>query len=440
MSKDSAGSWRDWSRLESCESAEVVSVRTQEDIHNSLRSALAQGRRIRPVGAGHSFTGIALAPDIRLDLSRWTGVVTTDPERRRITLRSGTHLWEIPGLLAPTGWAMQNLGDIDRQTLAGAVSTGTHGTGAAFGALASQVVGLRMITGTGDDITVDESTPELLDALRVSLGAYGVITEITLQLVEAFDLHVREDVRPWAEVLESWEHLCAAEDHFEFFWFGHSNRVVTKTSTRMPPGRRTAARRHPVAGFVNDEILGNVVFDAACRVAARAPSVIPGLNRIATSIWRSPERIQPSHELFASPRRVRFAECEYALPMHLIPVALRQLRTLFRSGDWGAAFPVEVRCAASDTAWLASNHGRATGYVAVHQHRSADHRGFFAAAEEIFTALGGRPHWGKLHSLGAAELTERYPRFTDAQELRGRMDPERILTNDHLDRVFGLGS
>ncbi|MDO5617227.1 D-arabinono-1,4-lactone oxidase [Kocuria sp.] len=436
--KKHAVSWRNWSGLEKCTSEEVVAVRTEEELRTTVACAVQSGRRLKAVGAGHSFSSIAVAPDIRLDLSSWSGVVATDQAQKRITVRSGTHLWEMPRILAPTGLAMQNLGDIDRQTVSGAISTGTHGTGLAFGGLASQVVGLRLLTGTGEELVVDESSPELLDALRVGLGAYGIITEVTLQLVDAFDLSVVEKVEPLADVMQTWEERCRQVDHFEFFWFGHSNRVVTKTSHRLAPGRQPHTSNRGVAAFVNDEILGNTVFDLACRVGARVPRSVPIMNEIATSVWHSPPRTRASHELFASPRRVRFAECEYALRLEDVPAALGEIRSVLRRKGMAVTFPVEVRCAAPDTAWLASNHGRPTGYIAVHQHRSADHRQYFAAVEAVHAVFGGRPHWGKVHRLAASELAELYPRFTDAVELRARLDPQQIFGNDYIDSVLGV--
>lgn len=435
--KKQTGSWRNWSGHQRCTSVDVTRVQTLADVRQCVEDARCSGRNIKPVGAGHSFSAIAVAPDIRLDLDQWTGVVDLDLGRKQITVRSGTHLWEMPALLAPTGLAMQNLGDIDRQTISGAISTGTHGTGLGFGGLASQVVGLRLITGVGEELVVDHTTPELLDALRVGLGAYGVITEVTLQLVDAFDLNVVDKVEPWQDVLDSWESRCRENDHFEFFWFGHSDRVVTKTSTRLAPGERRHTTHGAVTSFINDELLGNTVFDVACRLGTRVPRSVPVLNRIATSVWHSPERTQASHELFATPRRVRFNESEYAVEFDDVPTVLQEIRAMFRNHDRAVTFPLEVRCADADTAWLASNHGRATGYIAVHQHTSADHREYFQAVERIHAEVGGRPHWGKMHSLDAQRLRQLYPRFEDSVRLRDQLDPDRVFTNPYLERVLG---
>lgn len=429
--------WTNWARTATCTPREVLTPHTRAELVDAVGRAVREGRELRPIGSGHSFTPVAVARDLQLDLSRWTGVVSTDLERKQVTVRSGTKLWQLPELLAPTGLAMANLGDINRQSISGAVSTSTHGTGLRFGGLSGQVAGLTLLTGTGDEVRVDGADPELLDALRVTLGALGVVTEVTLQLVDAFDLHTIERLEPWDAVTGSWRGLIEEHDHFEFFWFGHSDRVIAKATARLVPGSRPRTPRRPVSQFLSDEVLGNGAFAALCRVGRWVPKAVPALNRLTTRAWGSTDVTDASHAVFAHQRRVRFAEMEYAVPVDDVPAVLAELRALFRRDGWAATFPVEVRAAASDTAWLATNHGRDTGYVAVHQHISTDYRPFFAAAERVFASAGGRPHWGKLHTLGATDLAALYPRFGDFQSLRETYDPHRVFTNDHLDQLFG---
>lgn len=429
--------WTNWARTASCTPREVLTPGTRTELVDAVGRAVREGRRLRPIGSGHSFTAVAAAPDVQLDLSRWTGVVSTDLDAKQVTLRSGTRLWQVPGLLAPTGLAMANLGDIDRQSIAGAVSTSTHGTGLGFGGLSGQVVGLTLLTGTGDEVRVDASDPDLLDAMRVSLGALGVITEVTLQLVDAFDLHTVERVEPWADVTGLWRRRVVTHDHLEFFWFGHSDEVITRTTSRHAPGSRPRTPHRPVRGILNDQVLGNGLFAAVCRLGAWAPRTVPALNRLTTRAWGAKDVTGASHDVFAHQRRVRFAEMEYAVGLDDVPEVLGEIRTLFRRDGWAVTFPIEVRASAPDTAWLATNHARETGYIAVHQHVSTDYRPLFAAIERIFAAANGRPHWGKLHTLGAAELSGLYPRFADFQRLRDTCDPNRVFTNDHLEHVLG---
>ncbi|WP_310171553.1 D-arabinono-1,4-lactone oxidase [Enteractinococcus fodinae] len=430
--------WTNWSKLQRATPAKVETPWTSTQLQRAVREAIAQGSRMKAIGAGHSFTGIAVADDIQLDLSRYTGMVALDPVRRQVTLRAGTRLWQIPQLLADTGLALQNLGDINRQSIAGAISTSTHGTGLTFGGLASQVVGCELITGTGEVLTVSQDHhPELLDALRVTLGAFGILTTVTLQLVPAYDMHTVERHAELDWVLEHWDDLNTDHDHFEFFWFGHDREVITKASTRLPVSHTRPTRMARLRERAVDEVVMNMTLAGICQLGRVKPGWVPHLNRLATLGWGSSTRRAHWSTAFTSDRRVRFNEMEYALPFAAIPEVLAELRQLYRRGEISSTYPMEVRSAAADTAWLATNHGRRTGYIAVHQHFSQDHRQYFARIEPIFRAAGGRPHWGKLHSLTAQELATLYPCWDHALALRDELDPNRVFANAYLTRVFG---
>lgn len=430
--------WTNWSKLQRATPSTVETPWTRTELQRVVQQAIAQGRRIKAVGSGHSFTGIAIADEIQLDLSNYTGIVALDPVRQQVTLRAGTRLWQIPQLLADTGLALQNLGDINKQSIAGAVSTSTHGTGLAFGGLASQVVGLELLTGTGQWLTIsDQENPELLDALRVTLGAFGILATITLQLVPAYDVHTVEQHVELEWVLEHWQDLNASHDHFEFFWFGHDAEVITKASERLPERHTKPSPLAQLRHRVVDDAATNAALAGICQVGRTKPGWVPQLNRLATLGWGSSQRRAHWSDAFTSNRRVRFNEMEYALPYAAIPEVLTELRQLYRRGDISSTYPMEVRSAAADTAWLASNHGRETGYIAVHQHFSQDHRHYFARIEPIFLAAGGRPHWGKLHRLDSHQLAPLYPHWDQALALRNDLDPDRVFTNAYLTRVLG---
>lgn len=411
---------------------------TTPQLQRIVDDALAAGRRLKAIGAGHSFTEIAVADDIQLDLSQYTGIIALDPARQRVTLRSGTRLWQIPELLADTGLGMQNLGDIIQQSIAGAISTGTHGTGLTFGGLGAQVVGLEMLTGTGETLRVClEEQPELLDALRVSLGAMGIITSVTLQLVPEYELHTVEHPMPLAQVIDQWHELNAAHDHAEFFWFGHDRRVVAKTSQRLPVQQRPASRLATLRRWLVDDLFENVALGAVCQLGRLQPAWTPGLNRLCTVAWGTRQDRAHWSTAFASPRRVRFNEMEYALAFDAIPEVLRELQVMFDAGQLTSTFPLEIRSAAPGPGWLATNHGQTTGYIAVHQHYRQDHRELFGRIEPVFRAAGGRPHWGKLHTMDADDLAGRYPRWHDMLALRDTLDPDRVFGNAYLTQVLG---
>ena len=433
----SGATWRNWARTEAVRPLRIERPATAGAVQRAVVAAAASGLPIKPVGSGHSFTGIAVAPGVQLDLTDLSGVIGADVSTGRVTLAAGTPLHRLPHLLAPYGLALPNMGDIDRQTIAGATSTGTHGTGLGFGGLATQVVGAKLVTGTGDLLTVsDTQRPDLLPAVRLGLGALGVLVELTLQLVPRYVLHAVERPEPLDDVLDGWADRVQGADHFEFYWFPHTGSALTKTNTRLPGD----APRKPlgrISRWVDDELLANGAYRAVCAVGRAAPGTTPRLARLVERLSGSRDFTDFSPAVFTTHRSVRFREMEYAVPLEAVPDAFREVRALIERKGWRISFPIEVRAAASDENWLSTAYGRDTGYLAVHRYFREDHREYFADVEAIMRSYEGRPHWGKLHTQGAETLRDAYPRFDDFLRVRDELDPERRFANAYLDRVLG---
>ena len=431
------GTWQNWGRSASVRPIRVERPRTPEGVQRAVLAAAAQNLRVKAVGAGHSFTGVAVAPDVLLELDDLQGLVSADEARGRVTLLAGTRLHRIPALLAPYGLAMENLGDIDRQSISGAISTGTHGTGAGFRGIAAQVVGATLITAAGEFLRVDETqNAELLPAVALGLGALGILVEVTLQCVPAFVMHAIDAPAPLDEVLESVHERVAAADHYEFYWFPHTDVALTKTTERLP---ESAVRRPlpKVGKWIDETLLSNGVYRAVCAGGVAVPAITPPFSRLAVKLTGDREYTDLSHRVLTQSRTVRFREMEYALPQDQIVPVFRAVQALIAKRGWRIEFPIEVRFAAADDRWLSTAHERASAYLAVHRYWRHDPREYFDAVEQICLAHGGRPHWGKLHALGADQLRERYPRFEDFLALRDRLDPERRFGNRYLERVLG---
>ncbi len=432
-----SGTWQNWGRSASVKPLRVERPRTPEAVQRAVKAAVAHGLAIKAVGAGHSFTGIAVAPGVLLDLDDLQGLVSADAASGRVTLLAGTRLHRIPGLLAPYGLAMQNLGDIDRQSISGAISTGTHGTGAGFGGLATQVVGVTMITADGEFLRIDESSnPEMLPAAALGLGALGIIVEVTLQCVPAFVMQAIDEPAPLDDVLATLADRVAASDHFEFYWFPHTDVALTKRQTRLPESTRREPL--PVVGkWIDETLLSNGVYRVVCATGRAIPAVTPPFSRLAVKLTGDRRYTDLSHRVLTQSRTVRFREMEYALPVENVVPAFREVQELIERRGWRIEFPVEVRFAQEDDRWLSTAHGRASAYIAVHRYWRADPTAYFEAVERIMLEHGGRPHWGKLHTLDSEALRERYPRFDDFTALRDRLDPERRFANRYLERVLG---
>ena len=427
--------WRNWGRSESATPAERARPTSTDEVVAIVRSARERGLRVKPVGTSHSFSGIAVAPGIQLDMSGMTGLVGVDGFD--VTVRSGTRLHDLPPLFEPHGVALQNMGDIDVQTISGATSTGTHGTGGSYGGLATRVVGATLVTGDAEVLTVSRSeNSDLLPAVALGLGALGVLTDLTVETVPAFALHIREKQEHLDGVLEQWEQLVDDNDHFEFYWFPHTAVGLTKKTTRLPADTQLSPLP-PLKKWWEDEFLSNKAYGVLTHIQRALPRTTPAMNRFAARTWNDREFTDHSHRVFASVRSLRFREMEYAVPRAEVPEILRELDALIERKGWTVSFPVEVRAAAADDLWMSTAHGRETGYIAVHRQSYEDPTEYFRGVEEIMRAHAGRPHWGKMNWRTAEDLAPSYPRFNDFVAVRDRLDPDRVFTNDYLDRILG---
>lgn len=427
--------WRNWGRSESANPAFVAHATNAVEVAAVVGLARDRGLTVKPLGAGHSFTSIAATTGIHLDVSAIDGLLAVDGNL--VTLGAGTNLYQLPALLEPYGLAMPNMGDIDRQTISGATSTGTHGTGANFGGLATQIRALTLVTADGSILRVSATeNAELLPAVALGLGALGVLVDVTIECVPAFLLHAIERPENVEDVLDEFAERTATLDHFEFYVWPHTDTVLTKTNTRLPAD----AQRHllgTVRAWFDDEFMANGAYRATLALGKAFPALIPPINRLSVQLTGDREFTDASAAVFTSSRSVRFREMEYAVPVERVPEAVRALRALIDKRGWRISFPIEVRSAAADDLMLSTASGRASGYIAVHRWFREDPTEYFRAVEELMIEFGGRPHWGKMHYRDAESLASVYPRFDEFLGIRNQLDPDRLFANPYLDRVLG---
>ncbi|MDM7855394.1 D-arabinono-1,4-lactone oxidase [Cellulomonas alba] len=440
--QSTAAPWRNWARTASATPARVELPRDQGELAEAVLGAARDGLRVRAVGGGHSFTPAAVTDGVQLSLDRMNAVERVVPQTdgtTHVTVGAGIRLAALNATLAERGLAMRNLGDIDKQSVAGAISTGTHGTGARLGGLATQVVGARLVTAAGEVREVSPThDPELFELARLGLGSVGVLAAVTLEVLPAFRLEAREEPWPLDDVLEQLDGpdgLVEANDHFEFYWFPHTRRALTKRNNRVPDAVDVPLPR--MRAWVDDELLSNGLFQVVNEVATLVPPTTRRINAISARALSSRRYTAPSAEVFISPRRVRFREMEYAVPRDVLPAVLGEIDRWIEASGEHVPFPVEIRFAAADDLWLSTAHGRESAYVAVHQYRRLPFRPYFEAVEQIMAGFDGRPHWGKMHWLDADRFGKLYPRFADAQRVRADADPNRLFANSYTDRVFG---
>ena len=427
-------SWTNWAGNQSCAPTEIRRPATEDELVAIVKEAAAAGTRVKCVGAGHSFTPIACTDGVLVDLSGYQRVLGHDPETRTVTVQSGITLSRLCDELDLRGLALENMGDIAYQSIAGATATATHGTGWHFGNISSRIVGLRLIAGDGSIVvaTADEN-PDVLAAARVGVGALGIVSTVTLEAVKAFRLHAIEEPMRVDEILSDFDGYMSSADHVEFYWVPHTAWALTKRNRRTD---EPAVPRGKVKELKDDLILPNLAFGALCRIGRRRPGWIPRMAKILPSTGRV-EYTDRSDRVFTSPRKVRFYEMEYAIPRDAVPEALNRVRALVDESGIQLSFPVEVRVVAPDDIPLSTAHGRATGYIAVHVYQGTPYDAYFQGVERIMDSYDGRPHWGKMHFQGHETLAGRYPGWDDFQAARRRLDPDGRFTNPYLQRVLG---
>jgi L-gulono-1,4-lactone dehydrogenase len=424
--------WRNWAGTHSCVPVTIEHPKSAREVAGAVRRAAEAGRAVRAAGAGHSFSPCVPTDGTLVRLDRLDRILDADAGTGLVKVEAGITLSALNAGLEARGLALPNLGDIDAQSLAGALATGTHGTGARLQNLSAQVEALELVHGAGERRTLTRDDGDLLRAARVGLGSLGIVTAVTLRCVPAFRLRGVDTTLPLEEVLDGLDERVDAHDHFEFWTFPHSPLALTRTNDRTDapvsaPGRARA--------WLHDVLLDNHALELLSRTGRRFPRAIPRINRLAAAAASGRERVDVSHRIFASPRLVRFDEMEYAVPREHAADAVRGARAILERHP--VNFPVELRFVAADDALLSPAHGRDTAYVAVHVFEGMDGERPFREVERLMAGWDGRPHWGKRSYLGARELKTRYPAWDAFAAARAQLDPEGRFENPWARRTLG---
>jgi FAD-linked oxidoreductase len=417
--------WVNWSRSQRCAPARAVAPRTRDEVAEAVVSGPGP---VRVAGAGHSFSGGVATDGTLLSLDALDRVLSVDGDRVRV--EAGIRLHALSRELLVRGLALPNLGDIDVQSLAGALSTGTHGTGTRLPILSADVEAVELIAADGSERVL--AAGDELAAARVSLGALGVVVALTLRCVPAFRLRGVDAPLPLDEVLDGLQERADAHDHFEFWTFPHADVALTRTNDRTDdpafgPGRASA--------YVSDILLDNRALYLISRLGRAVPRLIPSLNRFASWAASSRERVDWSHAIFASPRLVRFEEMEYALPRGRAVEAVRAVKEILERHP--VSFPIELRFVRGDDILLSPASGRDSAYLALHLFEGMAYEAPFREVEALLSSWAGRPHWGKRSFLSAAELAPRYDGWEAFARVRRGLDPGGRFAGAWVRHVLG---
>lgn len=429
-------STKNWAGNQRCVPVAVHEPTSTDEVAAIVRAAAEAGQRVKVMAGGHSFTDTAMTDGHLLSLDAMKCIIDVGgQDGLDVRMQAGIRLHDLNEQLAARGLALPNLGDIDRQSIAGATATATHGTGAGLGNIATRIVGMEIVTGDGTVRRCSETDdPELLRVARVGLGALGIVTEVTLRCVPAFNLRAVETIEPLADVIGDFRNFMHTTDHVEFYWMPGSRRCQVKRNTRT----ELPAEPQSKPAYIRDKWIGeNLAFGTVCRVGRRFPALAPKVAKIVMSGASERDLIDRSDKVFCSPRKVRFLEMEYGLPIDALPDAIGRIQRLIATLPVKPMFPIEVRISAADDIPLSTANGRASAWIAVHQYIGVPYEAYFQGVETIMNDYNGRPHWGKMHFQTAATLAHRYPEWDTFQAWRQKLDPNGTFTNAYLDRVLG---
>ena len=421
--------WHNWSGGQTCIPDARVAPATEAVLGEVIKSARLG---VRAVGSSHSFSALVPTDGTLVSLSNFSGLLGHDAKTLQAEFGAGTPMSQMGEPLKQIGQALPNMADIDYQTLAGAISTSTHGTGPKFGSYSTNIVGLRMVTARGEVIDLDKDhQPQLFNAAKVSLGSLGIITRVRLQNRGAFRLHQKQWVQKTEEVLEDIPRLIKENDHFEFNPILHSDVSLVQIQNETTDTRTLAKE----GGGDGDKVGKLAMANTYLRNHPDAQATL--LNFLVRHI-DFPDVIDDSFRVFANVRDQRFNEMEYEVPAEAGPACVREILKTIREENLNSYIPLEYRYVKADDIPLSMFNGRDTCAISVHQYYDMDYHNYFARIEPIFWKYDGRPHWGKLHTLNAAQLSKLYPRFKEFQDIRREMDPTGKFLNGHLRSIFGV--
>lgn len=427
--KSQKNRWSNWSGSVTADPEHIAYPGSIGEIVELVQKCRAEGRYIRIVGTGHSFSAVAASSQVLVSLDKLQGLVTVNHEEQTAVVWGGTKLKLLGQLLHAEGLAQENMGDIDAQSIAGAVSTGTHGTGLKLGSLSTQVIGFTIVNGLGEVLECSEqSHPELFKALQLSLGTLGLIVQVKLRLRKSYILACESKRIKLSDCLGQLKDLTENNRHFEFFWFPYAQTCQVKLTNEAA----YMTKASPIRDYINESLLENKLFGCLSSLCRAFPPISATVSRISASSVPVSTKASYSHQVFATQRLVKFNEMEYSIPVEAMEETINEMRSAMNREKFHVHFPVECRFAAGDDIWLSPSYGRDSGYIAVHMYRGMPYERYFEVMERILQSRGGRPHWGKMHTLKAAQLKELYPMWQQFAQVRAQMDPEKLFLSSYM--------
>lgn len=416
--------WKNWSGSQSAKPQHIY----YPDRINVLQQIVQCHSKIRVVGAGHSFSPLVATNDTLISLDNLQGLISQDRSTCQSQLYAGTRLYALADMLQPTQQALINQGDIDQQSLAGALSTGTHGTGASLQCLSAMLTGFELLTADGELLWCDANEhTEIFNLGRVALGSLGILTKVTMQNRPAYRLHEQQRLCPLREVLDNIMTWKDQHRHVEFWAFLHADQVILKTLDDTTD--EILPRKEP---FPSDD----TILTLCCELVRLFPKLNATLQSTLKYFVKPTQAIDWSGKIFPTPRNTRFNEMEYQIPVEQGIACFEEVLATLLQHHVPMFFPIEFRFVKGDDIALSPFYGRDSVSISIHQYHKQDYQQIFSLVEPIFLKYQGRPHWGKLHTQTAKTLQNLYPKWDEFQQLRQQLDPSQKWLNPHLQNLF----
>ena len=425
--------WKNWAETHEGQPESTFYPSSVDKVVTIVKEAANQGKKIRVIGAGHSFTNLVGTEQWLVSLDQLTGIEQVDEANDTVTVFGGTRLYQLGKELDRLGYAQENLGDINVQSIAGAISTGTHGTGLSFGNIPTQVEALTFVTAKGELLTVsEEENADYFKASLISLGTFGIIVKVKLKVVECPVYEYRCEKINYPLFVEKLDDYIKNNRHFEFYIFPYSDLVQVK--------RMNVSKNKPQRLFFHhckDLVMENYllyVLSTGCKWFPKRSRMISKF--LAKGISET-NITANSHQLFATPRLVKFTEIEYCIPLHYLKLALDEVRSCIEEKNHEVHFPIECRVVNADDIWLSPSYERESAYIAFHMFKGMPYESYFRDMEAIMRKYEGRPHWAKMHNLNQKDLQNLYPKLSDFLTIREKLDPNGMFMNEYLEEKLG---
>ncbi|XRE43211.1 hypothetical protein ACIVBQ_001415 [Tenacibaculum discolor] len=427
---------KNWAENVQWSPSAVAFPHSENEIQQLVLKAIRFNQKIRVIGSGHSFTSLCSTDEILVTLDNFQGLISINKEKNQATVKAGTKLSLLGELLFKERLAMENMGDINVQSIAGAISTGTHGTGIGLKSISNQVIGLKFVNGKGEIIECSTTkNTELFKAAQVSLGCFGIITEVTLQCVPAYKLKLQNKKEKLSNVLATLNERNSQNRNFEFYWIPYTNTAWTKTSNIVEDSEPDKVN---FFNYWTEYILENHVFKLMCEYA----TIFPSQNKIVANITAANisnvKKVYHSHKVYATQRMVKFHEMEYNIPAETYQDVFKDVQKIVNSKKFNIHFPIENRWVKGDDVYMSPAYNRDSAYIACHVYNKKDSSAYFTALEEVFKAYDGRPHWGKMNTFTSDDISKAYPKFTEFMIFRKEHDPENIFVNPYLQKLLDI--